>query len=86
MDDNFSPRVKEVLSHSKDEALRLGHDFIGTEHLLLGILKDGSGKAISILDQLDIENQQTSWTASTWILTVRQIGWNPKTAFLARNH
>jgi ATP-dependent Clp protease ATP-binding subunit ClpC len=55
MDDNFSPRVKEVLSHSKDEALRLGHDFIGTEHLLLGILKDGSGKAITILDQLDID-------------------------------
>ena len=55
MDDNFSPRVKEVLSHSKDEALRLGHEFIGTEHLLLGILKDGSGKAISILDQLDID-------------------------------
>ena len=55
MDDNFSPRVKEVLSHSKDEALRLGHDFIGTEHLLLGILKDGSGKAISILDQLDVD-------------------------------
>ncbi|MGA0402435.1 MAG: ATP-dependent Clp protease ATP-binding subunit [Flavobacteriaceae bacterium] len=55
MDDNFSPRVKEVLSHSKDEALRLGHDFIGTEHLLLGILKDGSGKAIRILDQLDID-------------------------------
>ena len=55
MDDNFSPRVKEVLSHSKDEALRLGHDFIGTEHLLLGILKDGNGKAISILDQLDID-------------------------------
>ena len=55
MDDNFSPRVKEVLSHSKDEALRLGHEFIGTEHLLLGILKDGSGKAISVLDQLDID-------------------------------
>ena len=55
MDDNFSPRVKEVLSYSKDEALRLGHDFIGTEHLLLGILRDGSGKAISILDQLDVD-------------------------------
>jgi len=55
MDDKFPPRVKEVLSHSKDEALRLGHDFIGTEHLLLGILKDGNGKAISILDQLDID-------------------------------
>ena len=33
MDDNFSPRVKDVISFSKEEALRLGHDFIGTEHL-----------------------------------------------------
>ena len=49
MDDNFSPRVKDVISYSKEEALRLGHDFIGTEHLMLGILRDGSGKAINIL-------------------------------------
>ena len=34
MDDNFSPRVKDVITYSKEEALRLGHDFIGTEHLL----------------------------------------------------
>ena len=32
MDDNFSPRVKDVITYSKEEALRLGHDFIGTEH------------------------------------------------------
>ena len=32
MDDNFSPRVKDVIAYSKEEALRLGHDFIGTEH------------------------------------------------------
>ena len=37
MDDNFSPRVKDVISFSKEEALRLGHDYIGTEHLVLGI-------------------------------------------------
>ena len=36
MDDNFSPRVKDVISFSKEEALRLGHDYIGTEHLMLG--------------------------------------------------
>ena len=54
MDDNFSPRVKDVIAYSKEEALRLGHDFIGTEHLMLGLLRDGSGKAISILDALDI--------------------------------
>ena len=52
MDDNFSPRVKDVISFSKEEALRLGHDFIGTEHLMLGLLRDGDGKAIDILNSL----------------------------------
>jgi ATP-dependent Clp protease ATP-binding subunit ClpC len=55
MDDNFSPRVKDVISFSKEEALRLGHDFIGTEHLLLGILRDGNGTAISILNHLAVD-------------------------------
>ena len=55
MDDNFSPRVKDVITYSKEEALRLGHDFIGTEHLMLGLLRDGSGKAISILNALEID-------------------------------
>ena len=55
MDDNFSPRVKDVISFSKEEALRLGHDHIGTEHLVLGILRDGGGKAITILNAIDID-------------------------------
>ncbi len=55
MDDNFSPRVKDVIAYSKEEALRLGHDFIGTEHLMLGLLRDGNGKAINILDALDVD-------------------------------
>ncbi|MEC8602516.1 MAG: ATP-dependent Clp protease ATP-binding subunit [Bacteroidota bacterium] len=55
MDDNFSSRVKDVITYSKEEAIRLGHDFIGTEHLLLGILRDGGGKAIKILTSLDID-------------------------------
>ncbi|WP_435132819.1 ATP-dependent Clp protease ATP-binding subunit [Formosa sp. A9] len=55
MDDNFSPRVKDVIAYSKEEALRLGHDFIGTEHLMLGLLRDGHGKAINILNALDID-------------------------------
>jgi ATP-dependent Clp protease ATP-binding subunit ClpC len=58
MDDNFSPRVKDVISYSKEEALRLGHDFIGTEHLLLGILRDGNGTAISILNNLAVDLSQ----------------------------
>jgi len=55
MDDNFTPRVKDVIGYSKEEALRLGHDFIGTEHLILGLLRDGNGKAIEILESLDID-------------------------------
>lgn len=55
MDDNFSPRVKDVIAYSKEEALRLGHDFIGTEHLMLGLLRDGNGKAINILNALDVD-------------------------------
>ncbi|MBF4984870.1 ATP-dependent Clp protease ATP-binding subunit [Nonlabens mediterrranea] len=55
MDDNFSPRVKDVIAYSKEEALRLGHDFIGTEHLMLGLLRDGDGKAIDILNSLTVD-------------------------------
>ncbi len=54
MDDNFSPKVKDVIAYSKEEALRLGHDFIGTEHLVLGLLRKGDGKAIEILNSLEI--------------------------------
>lgn len=55
MDDNFSPRVKEVITFSRDEALRLGHDYIGTEHIMLGLLREGQGEAITILLNLDID-------------------------------
>ena len=55
MDDNFSPRVKDVITYSKEEALRLGHDFIGTEHLVLGLIRNGEGKAIDVLNFLGID-------------------------------
>jgi len=55
MDDNFSPRVRDVITFSKDEAFRLGHDFIGTEHLLLGLIRKGDGKAIDILNAFDVD-------------------------------
>ncbi|MCD9630019.1 ATP-dependent Clp protease ATP-binding subunit [Tenacibaculum maritimum] len=54
MDDNFSPKVRDVITFSKEEALRLGHDFIGTEHLLLGLIRKGEGKAIEILTTFDV--------------------------------
>ena len=58
MDDNFSPRVKDVIAYSKEEALRLGHNFIGTEHLMLGILRDGGGKAIAILNAIEVNLEE----------------------------
>ncbi|WKK67388.1 ATP-dependent Clp protease ATP-binding subunit [Lutimonas zeaxanthinifaciens] len=54
MDDNFSPKVKDVIAYSKEEALRLGHDFIGTEHLMLGILRKGKGEAYDILNTFEL--------------------------------
>jgi ATP-dependent Clp protease ATP-binding subunit ClpC len=55
MEAKFSPRVKDVITYSREEALRLGHDFIGTEHLLLGIIRDGDGVAIKLLKSLDVD-------------------------------
>ncbi len=55
MDNNFSAQVKEIISFSREEALRLGNDFIGTEHLLLGLIRDGENLAIKILKQLNVD-------------------------------
>ncbi|MEZ4722577.1 MAG: ATP-dependent Clp protease ATP-binding subunit [Flavobacteriales bacterium] len=55
MDTNFSPRVKDVISFSREEALRLGHDYIGTEHFLLGMIREGEGVAVKILKNLEVD-------------------------------
>ncbi len=55
MEGNFSERVQEVIRLSREEALRLGHDYIGTEHLLLGIIREGQGIAVKILRNLDVD-------------------------------
>ncbi|MFM2189752.1 MAG: hypothetical protein RL491_138 [Bacteroidota bacterium] len=54
MEAKFSPRVKDVIQYSKEEAVRLGHEYIGTEHLLLGLIREGEGMAIKILKSLNI--------------------------------
>ena len=55
MEGNFSNRVQDVIRLSREEALRLGHDYIGTEHLLLGIIREGEGIAVKVLRNLDID-------------------------------
>ncbi|WP_421798529.1 ATP-dependent Clp protease ATP-binding subunit [Haliscomenobacter sp.] len=51
----FSPKVKEVIKKSREEAFRLGHDFIGTEHLLLGIVSEKDSLAVRVLESLDVD-------------------------------
>ncbi|XOD67380.1 MAG: ATP-dependent Clp protease ATP-binding subunit [Flavobacteriales bacterium Tduv] len=58
MNDNFSPRLQEVITYSMEESLRLGHEKIGTEHLVLAIIRDGESKAAKILHALDVNLQE----------------------------
>ncbi len=55
MDHNFSAQVKEIISFSREEALRLGNDFIGTEHLVLGLIREGDNTAVKILKTLNVD-------------------------------
>ncbi len=55
MEGNFSNRVQDVIRLSREEALRLGHDYIGTEHLLLGVIREGEGIAVKILRNLNCD-------------------------------
>src|ERR1043165_3083681 len=58
MEAKFSPRVKDVITYSREEALRLGHDYIGVEHLMLGMIRDGEGLGIKLLKNLGITAQE----------------------------
>ncbi len=81
MEAKFSNRVKEVISLSREEALRLGHDYIGTEHLLLGMIREGEGVAISLLQKLGVSiddlrvaiEQATKGTASNEVKNLSNI-------------
>lgn len=71
MDSNFSQRVQEVIRLSREEAIRLGHDYIGTEHLLLGIIREGEGVAVNIFNNLGIEPSKIKKAVED---TVKQAG------------
>ncbi len=71
MDSNFSSRVQDVIRLSREEAIRLGHDYIGTEHLLLGIIREGEGIAIKIFKNLGVDAFKIKKTVED---TVRQSG------------
>ncbi|MFY0689747.1 MAG: ATP-dependent Clp protease ATP-binding subunit [Cyclobacteriaceae bacterium] len=81
MEAKFSNRVKEVISLSREEALRLGHDYIGTEHLLLGMIREGEGVAVGLLKKLGVSldelrtavEQATKGTATTNVKNLANI-------------
>ncbi len=65
MEAKFSNRVKEVISLSREEAIRLGHDYIGTEHLLLGMIREGEGTAIALLKKLGVSIDELKYSIGT---------------------
>ncbi len=58
MEAKFSNKVKEVIALAREEALRLGHDYIGTEHLMLGIIRDGEGPGVDLLHKSGVSLDQ----------------------------
>lgn len=61
MEAKFSNRVKEVISLSREEAIRLGHDYIGTEHLVLGMIREGEGTALALLRKLGVSLEELKY-------------------------
>ena len=55
MFDRFTDRAKKVMSFARQEAQKFNHEYIGTEHILLGLIKEGSGVAANVLKNLDVD-------------------------------
>jgi ATP-dependent Clp protease ATP-binding subunit ClpC len=68
MEAKFSQRVKDVLSFSREEAIRLGNEYIGVEHLLLGMIREGEGMAIRILSYLNVDMSELRRTIEAAIV------------------
>ncbi|HWY38987.1 MAG TPA: ATP-dependent Clp protease ATP-binding subunit [Bacteroidia bacterium] len=75
MEAKFSPRVKEVINHSREEALRLGHDYIGLEHLMLGMIRDGDGLGLKLLKNMSVNTAELRKNIETAItVPTRKVG------------
>ena len=55
MNGMFTERVKKVMQLAREEAVRLGNDYVGTEHLLLGLIREGDGVAVAVLQSLSVD-------------------------------
>ena len=59
MNYNFTDRVRKVLAMAREEAIRLQHDYVGTEHILLGLIREGEGVAAAVLTNLSVDLEQS---------------------------
>src|SRR3954466_12391446 len=55
---NFTERVRKVLTMAREEAARLHHEYVGTEHILLGLIREGEGVAATVLQNLNVELEE----------------------------
>ncbi len=84
MNDRFTQRVRKVLFLARDEAGRMQHDYIGTEHLLLGIIREGEGIAARVLQRLGIDFTQIQQaieevvTPQSGTITIGEIPFTPR--------
>jgi ATP-dependent Clp protease ATP-binding subunit ClpC len=84
MQDRFTDRVRKVIYFARDEANRLQHDYIGTEHLLLGIVREGEGIAAKVLSKLDLDFEQIQQAVENMVkssggtLTIGEIPFTPR--------
>jgi len=69
MNNMFTDGVKRVMQLAREESARLGHNYIGTEHLLLGIIKDGKGKAVAVLTNLGLSLETVKQSVEDYVAT-----------------
>ena len=69
MNNMFTENVKQVMKLAREESARLGHNYIGTEHLLLGIIKDGKGKAVAVLTNLGLSLETVKQSVEDYVTT-----------------
>ena len=69
MNNMFTDGVKRVMQLAREESARLGHNYIGTEHLLLGIIKDGKGKAVTVLANLGLNLETDKQSIEDYVST-----------------
>lgn len=73
MDGKFSKRAKDVLTYSREEAIRLGNSYIGLEHLLLGIFREGEGLAVQLLNYFNVDFAQCKKSIENDIRTNNEV-------------